>query len=74
MPQFNFQQQHPQQQSFYPSIEGGPRATSFQGSLDRLEEAIGSLRGKVHRIDSRIDGLTDRMSITETRILGQLDS
>ena len=57
-----------------PAFEGGSDTTSFQGCFDRLEEAVGFLRGEVHQVDARIDGLTDRVSSMETRLMGQLDS
>ena len=57
-----------------PAFEGGSDTTSFQGRFDRLEEAVGSLRGKVHQVDAWIDGLTDRVMSMETRLTGQLDS
>ena len=61
-------------QDEHPSFEGGLDTTSFQGRFDRLEEAVGSLRGEVHQVDTRIDGLIDRVTSMETRLMGQLDS
>ena len=57
-----------------PAFEGGPDSTSLQGHFDRLEETVGFLRGEVHQVDARIDGLTDRVSSMETHLMGQLDS
>ena len=56
------------------AFEGGSDTTSFQGCFDRSEEAVGSLQGKVHQVDARIDDLTDRVSSMKTRLMGQLDS
>ena len=57
-----------------PTLEGGPDSTSLQGRFDRLEEAIGFLRGEVHQVDARIGSLTDSLSSMEARLTGQLDS
>ena len=57
-----------------PTFEVGSDTTSFQGHFDRLEEAVVSLRGEVHQVDARIDGLTNRVSSMEARLMGQLDS
>ena len=56
------------------TFEGRSGTTNFQGRFDRLEEVVGSLRGKVHQVDVRIDGLIDRMSSMEARLMGQLNS
>ena len=57
-----------------PASKGGPDSTNFQGRFDRLEEAVGFLRGEVHQVDARIGNLTDSLSSMEARLTGQLDS
>ena len=37
-----------------PPFEGGSDTTSFQCHFDRLEEAVGSVRGEVHQVDVRL--------------------